>query len=85
MPAPVEFQPDRLLEQENLNRSVREAIDSLPDQQRAVILLNQYGELSYQEMAKMLDCSVSAVESRLFRAKENLRKILAPYIKKDEI
>ncbi len=85
LPAPVEFQPDRLLEQENLNRSVREAIDSLPDQQRAVILLNQYGELSYQEMAKMLDCSVSAVESRLFRAKDNLRKILAPYIKKDEI
>jgi RNA polymerase sigma-70 factor (ECF subfamily) len=85
LPAPVESQPDRLLEQENLNRSVREAIDSLPEQQRAAILLNQYGEFSYQEMAQMLDCSISAVESRLFRAKENLRKILTPYKRKDKI
>ncbi|MFH1336760.1 MAG: sigma-70 family RNA polymerase sigma factor [Candidatus Zixiibacteriota bacterium] len=85
LPAPVESQPDRLLEQENLNKSVREAMDSLPEQQRAAILLNQYGEFSYHEMAQMLDCSISAVESRLFRAKENLRKILTPYIKKDEI
>ncbi len=85
LPAPAEFQPDKLLEQENLNRAIRKAIDSLPDQQRTVILLNQFEEFSYQEMARMLDCSLSAIESRLFRAKENLKRILAPFIKKDEI
>ncbi len=85
LPAPTNLQPDKLLEQENLNRAIRKAIDSLPDQQRTVILLNQFEEFSYQEMAGMLDCSLSAIESRLFRAKENLRKILTPYLKKDEI
>ena len=85
LPAPVELQPDKILEQDNLNKSVRAAIDSLPEQQRSVILLNQSGEFSYQEMAKILDCSVSAIESRLFRAKENLRRLLAPIIKNNEI
>lgn len=82
---PLKLQPDKLLEQENLNKTVREAIDSLPEQQRTVILLNQTGDFSYQEMARMLDCSISAIESRLFRAKENLKRILTPFIEKDEI
>lgn len=85
LPAPLKLQPDKLLEQENLNRAIRKAIDSLPDQQRTVILLNQFEEFSYLEMAGILDCSLSAIESRLFRAKENLKRILAPFIKKDEI
>jgi len=84
-PAPAELQPDKILEQDNLNKAVREAIDSLSEQQRTVILLSQFGGLSYQEMSRTLDCSVSAIESRLFRAKENLRRILTPFVKKDEI
>jgi len=85
LPAPAMDQPDNCLERDQLKGLVREAIDSLPENQRTVILLNQYEEFSYQEMARMLDCSVSAVESRLFRAKENLRKVLAGQIKKEAI
>jgi len=85
LPSPPEDQPDRSLEKEELKRLVREAIDSLPENQRTAILLNKYEDLSYQDMAKILDCSVSAVESRLFRAKENLKKKLDPYIEKDAI
>ena len=85
LPAPTEEQPDKSLEREELKKLVKEAIDSLPENQRTVILLNQYEGFSYQDTAKILDCSVSAVESRLFRAKENLKKILAEHIKKDTI
>ncbi|MGB8656568.1 MAG: sigma-70 family RNA polymerase sigma factor [Candidatus Zixiibacteriota bacterium] len=81
LPASTEDQPDKSLERQELKRLLTEAIDSLPENQRTVILLNQDGEFSYQEMAKMLDCSVSAVESRIFRAKDSLKKILSPYLK----
>lgn len=83
--ASPEDQPDRSLEKEELKRLVRDAINSLPENQRAVIMLNKYEGFSYQDVAKILDCSVSAVESRLFRAKESLKKKLAEHIKKDSI
>jgi RNA polymerase sigma-70 factor (ECF subfamily) len=83
--ASSENQPDKSLEQEELRMLVRNAVDSLPENQRTVILLNQYEGFSYQDTAKILDCSVSAVESRLFRAKESLKKKLSAYIKKDAI
>ena len=83
--ASSENQPDKSLEQEELRMLVRNAVDSLPENQRTVILLNQYENFSYQDMAKILDCSVSAIESRLFRAKESLRTKLSQYIKKDII
>jgi len=84
-PAPAESQPDKSYEREELKKIIKEAIDSLPENQRAAIILNKYEGFSYQDMAKMLDCSVSAIEARLFRAKENLRKKLNPYIKKNAI
>ena len=84
-PAPIENQPDKTLERQELLRLVKEAIDSLPENQKTVIILKQYEEFSYQDIAKILDCSVSAVESRLFRAKESLKKKLAGHIKKDAI
>lgn len=83
--ASSENQPDKSLEQEELRMLVRNAVDSLPENQRTVILLNQYEGFSYQDTAKILDCSVSAIESRLFRAKESLRTKLSQYIKKDII
>ena len=84
-PAPAESQPDKSYEREELKKIIKEAIDSLPENQRAAIILNKYEGFSYQDMAKILDCSVSAIEARLFRAKENLRKKLNPYIKKNAI
>jgi RNA polymerase sigma-70 factor (ECF subfamily) len=85
VPAPKENQPDFSFEQKELKRVIREAIDTLPKNQRTVILLSQYEELSYQEMAKILNCSVSAIESRLFRARENLKKTLKPFVEKGAI
>jgi len=56
---------------------VRAAIQELPANHRAAVLMHKYQELDYNEMARALNCSVPAIKSLLFRAYENLRKRLA--------
>lgn len=52
------------------------AIDKLPDNQRIAFILNKMEGLSYQEISEVMQTTVSAIESLLHRAKNNLRKIL---------
>ena len=59
---------------------VRKAIFALPEKQRAAVLLHKYQELDYDEIARILGCSVSALKSLLFRAYETLRVELAPLV-----
>ena len=61
--------------QEN-QKKIENALSKLPERQRAAFLLNKYEELPYQEIAEILNCSVSSVESLIFRAKQNLTKQL---------
>ena len=56
---------------------VRQAIAALPDKQRAAVLMHKYEEMEYSQIAKVLNCSESAVKSLLFRAYETLRARLA--------
>lgn len=56
---------------------VRKAIGALPDKQRAAVLMHKYEEMEYTQIAKVLNCSESAVKSLLFRAYETLRARLA--------
>jgi RNA polymerase sigma-70 factor (ECF subfamily) len=56
------------------------AIHSLPEKQRAAVLLHKYQELDYDEIARILECSKSALKSLLFRAYETLRVELAPLV-----
>jgi RNA polymerase sigma-70 factor, ECF subfamily len=59
---------------------IRHAIDKLPEKQRAAVLLHKYQDLDYNEIAKILECSESALKSLLFRAYEALRVELAPLV-----
>jgi RNA polymerase sigma-70 factor, ECF subfamily len=59
---------------------IRQAISSLPEKQRAAVLLHKYEEMDYAEIAKILECSESALKSLLFRAYETLRVQLAPLV-----
>jgi RNA polymerase sigma-70 factor (ECF subfamily) len=54
------------------SRKISEALQSLPKNQRMALIMKKYDDLPYREIARILDCSVSAVESLLARAKENL-------------
>ena len=56
---------------------IRHAIGSLPEKQRAAVLMHKYEEMEYSQIAKVLSCSESAVKSLLFRAYETLRVRLA--------
>ena len=66
---------DILLEKER-NRQISDALHSLPDNQRMALVLKRYDDLSYQEIAQIIGCSVSAVESLLVRAKRTLQEKL---------
>jgi RNA polymerase sigma factor (sigma-70 family) len=59
-------------------RMVAEAVGKLPPLQREALVLAEYEELSLTEIAQTTDCEVGTVKSRLHRAKENLRHMLAP-------
>jgi len=75
--------PDRTpgIEQELMARDraarIRRAVESLPEKQRAAVLLHKYQEMDYDEIARILGCSESALKSLLFRAYETLRVELA--------
>jgi RNA polymerase sigma-70 factor, ECF subfamily len=68
------------LVEEARREMIRHAIDKLPEKQRAAVLLHKYQELDYNEIAKILECSESALKSLLFRAYETLRVELAPLV-----
>jgi RNA polymerase sigma-70 factor (ECF subfamily) len=73
--------PEDVLLAKEQSHQITKALQSLPDNQRMALVLKRYDDLSYQEIAKILNCSVSAVESLIVRAKRNLQKKLAPYEK----
>jgi RNA polymerase sigma-70 factor (ECF subfamily) len=56
---------------------VRKAIESLPDDLRTPLILSEYEGLSHAEIGAVLSCSAKAVETRLYRARNHLRKRLA--------
>ncbi|MDR3699208.1 MAG: RNA polymerase sigma factor [Candidatus Sulfopaludibacter sp.] len=56
---------------------VRKAVATLPEKQRAAVLMHKYQDMEYSQIARVLNCSESAVKSLLFRAYESLRARLA--------
>jgi RNA polymerase sigma-70 factor (ECF subfamily) len=72
--------PSSLLQKE-LETKTEEALDALPENQRTAILLCQQDELSYEEIAEVLGCSLSATKSLIFRGRETLKQKLKPYLK----
>jgi RNA polymerase sigma factor (sigma-70 family) len=57
---------------------VGEAVRSLPPLQREVLILAEYEDLALDEIARAVESEIGTVKSRLHRARENLRRILAP-------
>lgn len=59
---------------------VRDAINKLPDKQRTALILREYDQLDYQEIANILGQTVSAVKSLLFRARASVKMQMEPYV-----
>lgn len=72
--------PDALIHNE-LQDKIDEAVQSLPEKQRTAILLCRREDMSYEDIAKVLECSVSATKSLIHRGRESLKQRLKPYLK----
>jgi RNA polymerase sigma-70 factor (ECF subfamily) len=68
------------LEKQEQIQQVRQAVQSLPEASRIVLLLREYEGLSYQEMADALDISIGTVMSRLNYGRKCLLELLSPYL-----
>jgi len=70
--------PDKALERKEMGHILRSAIDGLPFDQRAILLLKEIEGLSYEEISSALDLPLGTVKSRLARARRALREKLDP-------
>jgi RNA polymerase sigma-70 factor (ECF subfamily) len=74
----------RVLEVEHEDREMKKAlwkgIDELPDEQKEIIVLRYFQQLSYQEIAEILDKPIGTVMSSLFYAKKRLKGIVGRYL-----
>jgi RNA polymerase sigma-70 factor, ECF subfamily len=77
-PDPNAKSPAAQWESKQLDQNVRAAVDALPEPFRIAVLLRHFEELSYEEMAVALECSIGTVSSRLSRAHKLLAESLAP-------
>jgi RNA polymerase sigma factor (sigma-70 family) len=77
---PVDFHhPGVALDRKEQAALLFRMIEQLPENQKLAFTLHKTEELSYQEIADVMQLSVSAVESLLFRARQNLRRLLEKY------
>jgi len=75
------FSPPEKLLQCELEERIEMALSQLPENQRLAIVLCRQDELSYEEIAQVLGCSLSATKSLIHRARETLKQRLKPYLR----
>lgn len=68
--------PSETLQAEERTESIRRAVAELPEDLRTPLLLAEYEEKSQAEIAEIMNCSIKAVETRIYRARQHLRKQL---------
>ncbi|MBM4060318.1 MAG: sigma-70 family RNA polymerase sigma factor [Planctomycetes bacterium] len=68
--------PDAPLLRAELAAATRKIVDSLPVKYRTILILREYEDLSYTEIAAVLQCNLGTVESRLFRARQRFKQAL---------
>jgi len=70
--------PERELMRQQLEQTVMRAVQSLPEELRVAITLREVDGLSYEEIAKRMDCPIGTVRSRIFRAREAIDLEMKP-------
>lgn len=69
--------PDQMVALDEFERNAMKELASLPELYRQALMLRNVEELSYEEIADLLDCKLGTIKSRIARAREELRKRLA--------
>ena len=72
--------PESLLLTKEIGQTVNLAIEALPEELRSAIQLRELEGMSYEEIAKLMDCPIGTVRSRIFRAREAIAERLKPLL-----
>ena len=72
--------PEKLLQREQLQQALNTAIAGLPEELRSAFLLREYDGLSYEDIARILECPIGTVRSRIFRARDAVDRHLGPLL-----
>ena len=72
--------PEHMLLRDEIQDTVVNAIEALPEDLRTAITLREVEGLSYEEIAAVMDCPIGTVRSRIFRAREAIDKQLKPLV-----
>lgn len=75
--------PTAGLERQELRQRLDQAMAQLSYEHRTVLILHEFEELEYKEIAKRMGCSIGTVMSRLFYARRKLAKLMASYKKRE--
>ena len=72
--------PENLAMEAEVAKTIRQAVDDLPEDLRVAITLREMDGLSYEEIAEAMDCPIGTVRSRIFRARDAIDKKLKPLL-----
>ena len=72
--------PEGFLQRDQLREALDAAIDGLPEELRSAFLLREYEGLSYEDIARILECPIGTVRSRIFRARDAIDRQLGPML-----
>lgn len=72
--------PERILMSKEVGNAVEAAMSELPEDLRSAIVLREIDGMSYEEIAKIMDCPIGTVRSRIFRAREAIAARLQPLL-----
>lgn len=70
--------PERQMQRDQLQQAIDSALDELPEELRSALLLREFEGLSYEDIAKVLECPIGTVRSRIFRARDAIDRRIAP-------
>lgn len=79
-PSSEQLAPNAAMEHDETLATVRAAIDRLPHDLKVTLLLHHYDHLSYREIGEISGCSERGIETRLYRARQQLKELLAELI-----
>ncbi|MGC1454670.1 MAG: sigma-70 family RNA polymerase sigma factor [Nitrospirota bacterium] len=71
--------PEKLYQSKQIDEALRESLEKLSPKLRAIIILKEIEELSYEEIADALEISMGTVKSRIARAREELQKLMQKF------
>src|SRR5262245_25572214 len=80
----VTVNPTEGLERKELRQRIDKALGQLSNEHRTVLILHEFEELEYKEIAKKMSCSIGTVMSRLFYARRRMANLMASY-KREEM